>query len=77
MDHQKLPTYPEHPEPTEANSHAEYEREIRPRTSPGTMVWMGIGLLVGLYLIDRTVNYILDRNKNSAVVKTVPTKQGN
>ncbi|MBL8821880.1 MAG: hypothetical protein JNJ77_04775 [Planctomycetia bacterium] len=77
MNHQKLPDYPEHPEPTEAISNSEFERETRPRTSPGSMVWMGIGLLVCLYVLDRTVNYLQEWNKGNNVVKSVPAKQGN
>ena len=53
MDNQRLPAYPEHREPTARTDSAEYEREQRPRRSPGMIVWMGLALIVGIFFVQR------------------------
>ncbi len=53
MNNQRLPSYPEHPEPTQYIESAEFERESRPRVSPGMMVWMGLALMVGIYFAQK------------------------
>ena len=53
MNNQHLPAYPEHPEPTERHEKAEFEKESKPRMSPGNMVWMGLALMIGIYFAQK------------------------
>jgi hypothetical protein len=55
MNNQRLPLYPEHAEPNQRIDAAEFERETKPRTMPGTMVWMGVALLVGLFFTQKFI----------------------
>lgn len=55
MNNQSLPVYPEHPEPDERVESVEFERETKPRTMPGTMVWMGLALMIGLYFTQKFI----------------------
>ncbi|HQR06725.1 MAG TPA: hypothetical protein PLN21_07880 [Gemmatales bacterium] len=55
MNNDRLPLYPEHPEPDQRNEGAEFEKESKPRTMPGMVVWMALALMIGLYFAQRFI----------------------
>ena len=71
MNNQSLPVYPEHPESNERIESVEFERETKPRTMPGTMVWMGLALMVGLYF---TQKFIAEHVGKEQAVGQAPAK---
>lgn len=73
MNHDRLPLYPEHPEPEEHHEGAEYEKETKPRTMPGMMVWMGLALMLGLYFAQK---FIAQYAGQETVSTKAPAKSG-
>lgn len=55
LDNERLPVYPDHPEPDQRIDSSEFEKESKPRTMPGTMVWMGLALMIGLYFTQKFI----------------------
>lgn len=75
MNNQRLPAYPEHREPDERHESAEYERESRPRISPGAIAWMGLALIVAIYFGQEFAAKYLGGDKLKPAV-TAPAKPG-
>lgn len=76
MDHARLPTYPEHREPTERIDGVEFESEENPRTAPWTILWRGVAFL--LIAFSCVAGYYgWEKYKNQPAKKeTAPVKQG-
>lgn len=53
MDNHKLPAYPQHPEPNQRIESVEFERESRPRISPGMIVWMGLAMIIAVFFAQK------------------------
>ena len=77
MDNQRLPAYPQHPEPTERIESAEYEKESKPRISPGMIVWMGLALMVGLFFAQKFAAQFLASDQPNQPAPVLVKPQGN
>jgi hypothetical protein len=49
MDHNRLPSYPEHREPTERIEGVEFEREEKPRSTPWTTMWRAVAFMMAAF----------------------------
>lgn len=77
MNNQRLPAYPEHPEPTERHESAEFEREARPRITSGAKVWMGLALMIGIYFAQKFAAEHLGGDPVKPAVTAQARPQGN
>lgn len=79
MDNARLPTYPEHREPTERIEGVEFEREANPRTAPWTMLWRGVVFLI-IAFSGVTAYFAWEKYRNQSIKKdatpSAPVKQG-
>jgi hypothetical protein len=77
MNNERLPEYPQHPEPTERIESAEFERESKPRVSPGMIVWMGLALMVGIYFAQKNAAEHLGGDQVNPAAPAKAKPQGN
>lgn len=76
MNNDRLPLYPEHPEPNQRNEGAEFEKESKPRTMPGMVVWMALALMVGLYFAQRFIAQYVGKEPQPIQAPAKPGKTG-
>jgi len=72
MNNDRLPLYPEHPEPDQRIDGAEFDKESKPRTMPGMMVWMGLALMVSLFFAQRFIAQYAAKDPQPVQAPTKP-----